>query len=124
MPPTCATWPSCVPTAREQLVLCASGHLYPPSLSGGLRMQVWVAWALALVPKALGTSRPALGCLSRTTPAQRQILCPWELGSIPGTGGQGSAKLSWAWDGEWALPARSSARGCRPGSRANSGAPH
>lgn len=88
-------------------------------------------------PKSLAISRSGRSCLSETMPAQGQILCPWELGSIPGAWarwwegeragwrlGQGSAKVSWSQDEEWAQPAESSARGWQPGSRANSGAPH
>ena len=85
MPPTYETGPPCISKAQYTVgipCLCTP----PPFLLnlGGLRKQAWVMFALALVPKSLATSRPGLSCLSQTMPAQGQILCPWDLESIPG----------------------------------------
>lgn len=55
----------------------------------------WALIVLAPAPKTLEAARSVLG----------RVLCPWELGSVPGTGGQSSAKLSLTRDGHWALPA-------------------
>lgn len=58
-------------------------------------MQPWALIVLAPAPKTLEAARSVLGL----------VRCPWELGSVPGTGGQSSAKLSLTRDGHWALPA-------------------
>lgn len=72
--------------------LAASGLLLCP---GGWRMRPWALIALAPAPKTLEAARSVPGW----------VLCPWELGSIPGMRGQSSAKLSLTRDGQWAMPA-------------------
>ena len=58
-------------------------------------MRLWALIALAPAPKTLEAARSVPGW----------VLCPWELGSIPGMRGQRSAKLSLTWDGQGVLPA-------------------
>ena len=86
MPSICELWTQCARKAQgvvDAPCLCPP----PPSLPclGCPRKRARVMLVLASVPKSLETSRPGLSCLSQTMPAQGHVLCPWELGPIPGT---------------------------------------